>query len=141
MTTCVKIPVVALVAVAVLFTGCARTAATRPAALAQNQTFRADSLEGYWQSRSDGLETHITGLVGGGIGSGTFKDIYGVAYPAGKFRNIKYLGGNRWECESWRHPRDLVYDKHRSRMFWEHAIIEMLDINTFRVDNTIYRRV
>ena len=102
--------------------------------------FTADMLVGYWESRDDGLVTHITQVSKNSIGSGSFKDINGRLYPAGKFRNIVYIGGNKWECDEWDHPHNLIYDEEKQFYDWHPAVIEMLDKNTIKVDRTIYYR-
>jgi hypothetical protein len=99
----------------------------------------AASIVAYWSSRSDGLEVHITGLDLAKVGNGSFKDLEGTLIPAGKFRRIRYLGGNKWECEQFRH-RSLIYPRNPNNIAWEYAPIELLDKNTLRVGNTIYDR-
>lgn len=102
--------------------------------------FKSDSLVGYWKSRDDELITHITGLEHNSKGSGSFKDVEGRVYHAQKFQDIRYLGGNKWECMEWDHPHSLVYDETRIGMGWRRTVIEMIDFNTIRVGNTIYDR-
>ena len=102
--------------------------------------FNSGSLVGYWQSRSDDLQVHITGLEYDSVGSGSFKDRDGRVYHAGKLRNIRYLGGNKWECQEWQHPMNLVYDPLKAQVGWRYALIEMIDFNTIRVGKTIYDR-
>jgi hypothetical protein len=107
----------------------------------QNPAFTARSIIGYWRHRGDGLETHITQVVGQTAGSGSFKDFQGRLYPAGKFRNIQYRGGNRWSCQQYVHSPSLRYPENELQVFWQDAVIEMIDHRTFRVGNDIYDRI
>lgn len=102
--------------------------------------FKSDSLVGYWKSRNDELITHITGLEHESKGAGSFRDADGRVYHAQKFQDIRYLGGNKWECMEWDHPHNLNYDQSRAGMGWHKAVIEMIDFNTIKVGNTIYDR-
>ena len=101
--------------------------------------FHAAAIVGYWSSRDDGLEVHITGLDLGRTGSGSFKDLEGHLVPAGKFRNIRYLGGNRWECEQFKH-RTLTYPRDPNRIVWEFTVLELLSPNILQAGQTIYDR-
>ena len=100
----------------------------------------ASSIVGYWRNANDGLETHITEVGTNSWGSGSFKDMNGNMVPAGKFRNIRYLGKNKWECLQYRHSPTLIYPEDKSRISWENTIIEMLNKNTFKIGNTLYYR-
>ena len=100
----------------------------------------ARSIVGYWESRDDGLRTHITEVRENFPGTGSFTDIFGNLIAAGKFRDIRYIGKNKWKCQMYRHSPSLIYHDEPARIIWEDVIIEMLDINTIRVENTIYDR-
>ena len=103
--------------------------------------FSASTLVGYWKHSSDGLEVHITGITSFSTGSGSFKDFFGRLIHAGKFRNIRYLGDNRWECQQYRHQPNLVYPEDENTIFWEDALIEMIDMNTIQVGDDVYYRM
>jgi hypothetical protein len=101
----------------------------------------ATTLVGYWMHRSDGLNVHITGLEFDTFGAGSFKDINGKIIPEGKFRNIKYLGNNKWECQQYLHSPSLRYPQDTTEIIWQDAIIEMLDLRTIKVGNNYYDRI
>jgi hypothetical protein len=102
--------------------------------------FTCDSLVGYWKSRNDDLIIHITGLEHNSRGAGSFKDFEGRVYHAQKLRDIRYLGGNEWECMEWDHPHSLIYDPSRAGIGWHKTVIQMIDFNTIKIGNTIYGR-
>lgn len=101
----------------------------------------ATSLVGYWMNRADGLNVHITGLEFDTYGAGSFKDINGNLVDGGKFRNIKYLDGNKWECQQYIHSASLVYPEDPDSIIWEDAIIEMINYRTIKVGNSYYDRI
>ena len=101
----------------------------------------ATTLVGYWMNRSDGLNVHITGLEFDTFGAGSFKDINGRIIPEGKFRNIKYIGDGKWECQQSLHSPSLLYPEDASGIIWQDVIIEMLDIRTLKVGNELYDRI
>lgn len=101
---------------------------------------KSTTLVGYWRSRTDDLEIHITGLEGESVGTGSFKDIIGRVYHAGKLRNIQYQGGKRWTCESFRHVNILSYPTDPREIIWEDAVIEMINWNLITINGTSYDR-
>ena len=105
------------------------------------EEFSASALVGYWKNGSDALEVHITAVTSFSTGSGSFKDFFGHLIHAGKFRNIRYLGENRWECQQYRHKPNLLYPEDVNTIFWEDALIEMIDMNTIQVGDDVYYRM
>jgi len=107
----------------------------------QSIKYTAHSIIGYWESKADGLVTHITEVSAFSPGSGSFKDANGNLIAAGKFRNIYNLGTNKWECLMYEHSPSLIYPQDDTTIGWKEVVIEMLDINTFRVGNTLFERI
>lgn len=99
--------------------------------------FNASSVIGYRISRNTDLETHITEVSNITPGNGSFKDIRSNLYAAGKFRNIKYLSGNRWKCEELPHRNNLEYNPTGA---WKRSILIMTDMNIFKTDDDVHYR-
>ena len=108
---------------------------------ATTSDFSATDLEGYWRCSRDSSVTHITnvGLPGGGSGSCTPPG--GTMVPDGKFRSIRFLGGNQWEAMEKERPVAGPAGEPDDPFAWRRVIIELLDRNTFRIGKTLFRRV